>query len=84
MPTMSEFYGITIMMYLRNKEHNPPHVHAYYGGHSATFCINDGELYEGYFPRNGKKLVKEFIIKYKDKLNEMWKTGKYEKLKGLE
>ena len=29
MPTISVFYGITIMMYLRNKEHNPPHIHAF-------------------------------------------------------
>lgn len=27
MPTISVFYGIYIMMYLRNKEHNPPHIH---------------------------------------------------------
>ena len=28
MPTISSFYGIIIVMYLRNKEHNPPHNHA--------------------------------------------------------
>ena len=28
MPTISCFYGIIIVMYLRNKEHNPPHIHA--------------------------------------------------------
>ena len=28
MPTISHFYGIIIVMYLRNKEHNPPHIHA--------------------------------------------------------
>jgi len=28
MPTISQFYKITIVMYLRNKEHNPPHSHA--------------------------------------------------------
>jgi hypothetical protein len=28
MPTISYFYGIIIVMYLRNKEHNPPHIHA--------------------------------------------------------
>ena len=27
-PTICHFYGIIIVMYLRNKEHNPPHVHA--------------------------------------------------------
>lgn len=28
MPTISHFYGIVIVMNLRNKEHNPPHIHA--------------------------------------------------------
>ena len=28
MPTISHFYGIIIVMYLRNKDHNPPHIHA--------------------------------------------------------
>ena len=27
-PTICHFYGIIIVMCLRNKEHNPPHVHA--------------------------------------------------------
>lgn len=37
MPTISTFYGIIITMHLRNKEHNPPHVHAAYGNEAATF-----------------------------------------------
>ena len=31
MPTISRFYGILILMHLTQKEHNPPHIHAYYG-----------------------------------------------------
>ena len=30
MPVISRFYGIVIKMYLRQKEHNPPHIHAIY------------------------------------------------------
>lgn len=84
MPTISTFYGIIIMMYLKDKEHNPPHIHAFYGNEAASFYIKDGEIYEGSFPRRAKKMVKEFIIKYKKELLEMWETGKYSKLKGLE
>ena len=84
MPTISSFYGIIIMMYLKDKEHNPPHIHAFYGDDAATFYINSGEIYEGSFPSRGKKLVKEFVIKYKDELLNMWETGNYIKLKGLE
>lgn len=47
MPTISVFYGIIIMMYLRDKEHNPPHIHAFYGNDAATFYISNGELFEG-------------------------------------
>ena len=84
MPTISIFYGITIMMYLRDKEHVPPHIHAFYGSEGATFLISNGEILEGEFPSKGKKLVKEFILKYKIDLLAMWETEKYRKLKGLD
>ena len=84
MPTISVFYGIIITMHLRNKEHNPPHIHASYEDKGATFFISNGELYEGIFPKRAKKLVKEFILKYQKELLEMWETEKYIKLKGLD
>ena len=84
MPTISVFYGIIIMMYLRDKEHNPPHIHAFYGDDAATFYISNGEIYEGSFPNRAKKMVKEFVFKYQKELSDMWETGKYMKLKGLE
>ena len=84
MPTISVFYGITIMMYLRDKEHNPPHVHAFYGNDAASFYILNGEIYEGSFPKRAKKMVKEFILKNQKDLLEMWESGKYIKLKGLD
>ena len=84
MPTISTFYGIIIMMYLRDKEHNPPHIHAFYGDQAASFYIADGEIYEGSFPSRGKKMVKEFVLKYRNELLKMWETGEYMKLKGLE
>ena len=84
MPTISMFYGIIIMMSLRDKEHNPPHIHAFYGDEAATFYISNGEIYEGSFPSRAKKMVKEFVLKYQKELSDMWETGKYMKLKGLE
>ena len=48
-------------MHLTRKKHNPPHIHAIYGDYEATFYIEDGEIYNGEFPKNGKVLVKEFI-----------------------
>lgn len=41
MPTISHFYGIIIVMYLRNKEHNPPHVHAITQDFDAPFLLSN-------------------------------------------
>ena len=57
MPTISSFYGIIMMMHLRDKEHNPPHLHAFYGNEAATFYLSNGEIFEGAFPYKAKKLV---------------------------
>ena len=84
MPTISIFYGIRIVMYLRNKEHNPPHIHAFYENDEATFYISNGEIYEGHLPNRAKKMVQEFVLKYQNELMEMWEGGTYKKLKGLE
>jgi len=83
MPTISSFYGITIMMYLLDKEHNPPHIHAFYQDEEASFSIDDGTILNGTFPKNGSRLVKDFIKKYKSELIEMWCTGSYKKLPPL-
>ena len=83
MPTISTFYGIIVMMYLRDKEHNPPHIHAFYGDEAATFYISNGELYEGEFPNRAKRMVKEFVLKYQKELLDMWETGNFIKLEGL-
>ena len=80
MPTISYFYGITIVMYLRNKEHNPPHIHAITQDYAAPFLIDTGEIMEGEFPLKAANMVKEFILKYQKELDEMWRTEKYIKL----
>lgn len=84
MPTISNFYGIIIIMYLRNKEHNPPHIHAITQDYAAPFLIETGDIMEGEFPRKVKMLVKEFVLKYKNELKEMWETENYRKLPPLD
>ena len=83
MPTISYFYGIIIVMYLRNKEHNPPHIHAITQDFDAPFLIATGELMEGEFPIKARALVREFILKNKKELEEMWEGEKYAKLPPL-
>lgn len=84
MPTVSYFYGIIIVMYLRGKEHNPPHIHAITQDFDAPFSIETGEIMEGEFPKKAKALVKEFVIKYQKELKEMWDTEIYSKLPPLQ
>ena len=83
MPTISAFYGIIIVMYLRNKEHNPPHIHANTQDFDAPFLIETGALMEGEFPLKSQALVKAFIMNYQKELFEMWETEKYVKLPPL-
>ena len=83
MPTISYFYGITIVMYLRYKEHNPPHIHAITQDFEAPFLIETGELMEGEFPMKAKAMVKEFVQQYRQELLRMWETEEYVKLPGL-
>lgn len=80
MPTISIIRGIIILMHLTNKEHNPPHIHAIYGEYEATFYINDGLLYEGFFPKAESKIVKRFVNIHSKELLKMWETGIYKKL----
>ncbi|MCI5620488.1 MAG: DUF4160 domain-containing protein [Lachnospiraceae bacterium] len=84
MPVISRFYGITIKMYLRQKEHNPPHIHAIYGDCIGVFSILDGEMFEGDIPSKGQQMVKEFIGFYRQRLLEMWETQKFEPLSPIE
>lgn len=83
MPTICHFYGIIIVMYLRDKEHNPPHIHAITQDFDAPFLIATGEIMEGEFPAKAKAMVVEFIRTYKKELEEMWETEKYVKLPPL-
>lgn len=84
MPVISRFYGITIKMYLRQKEHNPPHIHAIYGEYVALFSLIDGEMFEGYIPMKGQQMVKEFVEYYRDRLLIMWETQNFEVLPPIE
>lgn len=56
MPTISMFYGIIIRMYCSPREHNPPHVHAYYQDYKAIIDICACEVSEGKLPQNKRNL----------------------------
>ena len=73
MPLLSMFYGILIRMY-NNGEHNPPHFHAEYQGHKATFNL-DGELLKGDMPKSKVKLILAWSELHKDELLANWELA---------
>ena len=77
MPVISRFQGIVIKMYLRQKEHNPPQVHATYGEYLGLFSLYDGDMFEGDISFKEQRMVKDFILHYKDRLLEMWEEQSY-------
>lgn len=84
MPVISRFLGITIKMYFRQKEHNPPHIHAICGDTIGLFSISNGEMFEGDISGKNQQYVKDFIEYYREELIQMWNLQQFEVLPPLE
>jgi hypothetical protein len=73
MPRISSFYGITIRMFFEEGRHRgPPHFHAEYGGHKASYAIDDLELLSGGLPRRATRLVAEWARAHERELMANW------------
>jgi hypothetical protein len=59
-------------MYYAPKEHNPPHIHAYYQDSKATFNIIEGDILDGSLPIKQMKLIQAWIEIHKDELIADW------------
>ena len=84
MPVISRFHGIVIKMYLRQKEHNPPHIHAICGDNMGMFFIDNGEMFEGDLTNKEQQFVRDFVLHYKNQLLKMWETQMFESLEPVE
>jgi hypothetical protein len=73
MPTISQFFGITIRMYF--DDHPPPHFHAYYGGDAAKIEIETLRITEGHMQRRPLSLVLEWAVEHRDELLENWQIA---------
>lgn len=71
-------------MYLRQKEHNPPHIHAIYGDCVGMFSLQNGEMFEGDLPIRAQEKVARFIRHYRERLLLMWETQEFEVLPPVE
>jgi hypothetical protein len=70
MPEISRFFGIVVAIYWQ--EHGVPHFHAKYGGHRASFSIQDLRLLEGGMPPRVTALVLEWAFLHRDELMADW------------
>ncbi len=77
MPTISVFYGITIMMFFN--EHNPPHFHVKYNGQKASINIEKLELMEGTIPRRALNLVLDWAEIHQVELKNNWELCRQHK-----
>ncbi|MCQ2243388.1 MAG: DUF4160 domain-containing protein [Bacteroidaceae bacterium] len=70
MPQISEFYGISIYMYIN--DHQPPHFHVKYNDYEAFVNIDNGVV-KGELPRRVINLVFEWLDAHKEELMDNWK-----------
>ncbi len=73
MPTISMFFGIIIRMYYAPKEHNPPHIHAYYQDYKISISIEEIEVMDGKIPDRQMRLIQAWIEIHRDELLANWK-----------
>jgi len=76
MATLSMFYGIIVsMMYMDNKQHSTPHIHADYQGFGVVLSIPDGDILAGDFPSKKLKLVRAWIEIHHEALLANWELA---------
>ena len=84
MPEIARFYGLIIKMFFREKEHDPPHIHAQYGEYVGSINLQNGEMLEGDLPARAYHLVNEWYKKNKNELLDMWNSQQLKKLPPLD
>ena len=70
MPTISEFYGISICMYF--EDHVPPHFHVFYSGEEAQVLIETLEIVRGTLSKRAHNLVVEWALIHRSELRRAW------------
>ncbi len=72
MPSISEFFGITIYMYHRHGQHKAPYFHARYQGSDASFEIETTNILAGHLPPKVAKMIQDWAKRHKTELKENW------------
>jgi len=84
MPTISEFYGIKISINFIGTEHNPPHIHVYYGSTKGSVDILTLKLIKGNLTSRTMSIIKPWVKVNQKDLLTIWKTQKFKKIAPLE
>ena len=73
MPTIAQFHGISIYMFMEiGQPHRLPHFHVYYGEYTASFAIDPPTLLEGLLPRRQMRLVLAWAELNQEELQANW------------
>jgi hypothetical protein len=71
-----------------HRDHGPPHVHAKYHGSEAQVRISDGEIQRGFLSAIARRLVKLWVLRYREELQHNWRRGQalepLERIPGLD
>lgn len=70
MPTISSFYGISILMFYA--DHAPPHFHARHGGKEATIDIRELKVLSGALSHRALGLTLDWAKLHQDELLADW------------
>jgi len=73
MPEISRYRGITV--YMRYRDHPPPHFHVRYAGNSAIIAIETMRILEGQLPARVYDLVAEWGTRHRMFLSENWRRA---------
>ena len=84
MPVISRFYGLSIKMYFKGSEHNPPHIHVLYGEYMGVINVKTQELMEGDLPGRALAMVREWTKNHELELLDIWRTQEIREIPPLE
>ena len=75
MPSISEFYGLSVYMYNNVREHNSPHFHVFYRDLESIIDIQKCKKTEGKMPKNKLRLILAWCEIHKDELLQNWELA---------
>ena len=82
MPEVARFFGIIVRLYY--DEHNPPHLHAEYGGNKVLLDFRGNILRGSFGSRTALRLLREWVDLHVGELEEDWELARLgREIKGI-